>query len=328
MVRLSEKNLQIKKRHHYVWANYLSRWSDDKKNVFYSTKTKRIARDSIRGIAVDDYFYKTSYLSECDIEVIKWFSKQSPEYLQRIHMAHLKDYLAIQKLESLYRSADVNNIEAQVIIESMKCNFIENYHAAHESAALPILERIANEDVEVLNDNERQIEFLTFFGQQITRTKTIKEKIAKALDRRTKVDTTHANSIASVWWFLSYMYGINIGGSLYNERDNSVQTILVNDSKVPFITSDQPIVNVHESVSENEFKEPEKADFYYPISPRIAYVICDSTRFPKGKFNINEDIAIEMNTKIAGQALTYLVGDSKEAIEPFIKFIGSRYKNI
>lgn len=74
----------------------------------------------------------------------------------------------------------------------------------------------------------------------------------------------------------------NIGFSLYSSRHDTRHALLVNDTEHPFITSDQPIVNVHACISETEFSAPEHADFYYPISPRIAYIICDSKRFLSG----------------------------------------------
>lgn len=60
---MSPKYLEVKKRHHYVWANYLARWGRGTGDVFYTTRTGKIAHDSVRGIVVDDYFYKISALT-------------------------------------------------------------------------------------------------------------------------------------------------------------------------------------------------------------------------------------------------------------------------
>lgn len=53
---MSRKDLEAKKRHHYVWAKYLTRWGRGTKNVFYTTKTGKITHDSVRAVVVDDYF--------------------------------------------------------------------------------------------------------------------------------------------------------------------------------------------------------------------------------------------------------------------------------
>jgi hypothetical protein len=79
-------------------------------------------------------------------------------------------------------------------------------------------------------------------------------------------------------------------------------------------------------VSETEFSAPEHADFYYPISPRVAYIICDSDRFKQGKNQIDEATVVELNSKQAAQAMTHIIGDTEEAILPFQKYVGRRYQ--
>ncbi|WP_238346711.1 DUF4238 domain-containing protein [Pseudomonas viciae] len=100
---------------------------------------------------------------------------------------------------------------------------------------------------------------------------------------------------------------------------------MINDTKSRFITSDQPVVNVHPSVSETEFAAPKHADFYYPISPRIAYIICDSKRFTPGKNEVDEATVLELNSKVAAQAMVHIIGDTESAIRPFKAQIGRRH---
>ncbi|MDZ7855215.1 hypothetical protein [Sphaerotilus sp.] len=99
---MSPKTLEAKKRHHYVWAKYLTRWGSGTNNVFYTTKTGKIAKDSVRSIVADDYFYKTTVLTSKHIEIIKGFSRQSPEHLQRLHKSYLNDFLKMQQAETAY----------------------------------------------------------------------------------------------------------------------------------------------------------------------------------------------------------------------------------
>ncbi|WP_387465700.1 DUF4238 domain-containing protein [Photorhabdus sp. RM323S] len=131
--------------------------------------------------------------------------------------------------------------------------------------------------------------------------------------------------MAHAWWFLSYIFGMNIGFSLYSSRHDARHALLVNDTEFPFIASDQPVVNVHSCVSETEFTAPELADFYYPISPRIAYIICDSERFIPGKNKVDEATVAELNTKVVTQAMVHIIGNTESAISPLHKHIGQRY---
>jgi len=323
---MSRKDLEAKKRHHYVWANYLARWGSGTNSVFYTTKTGKFAHDSVRAILVDDYFYKTTTLTSKHVEVIKGFSRQSPDHLHQQHMSYLDDFLMMQKAETIYRESNIRNQEVELYLDAMRCNPLENLHASHEKMALPVLAALANEQFDVLQDRQHMIGFTAFFGHQISRTKTFRDSTIAVLARGNALEIEVAHAMEHAWWFLSYMFGMNIGFSLYIDHQNARHSLLINDTKVPFITSDQPVVNVHSCVSETAFGAPEHSDFYYPISPRIAYIICDSERFMPGKNGVNETTVAELNTKVAAQAMVHIIGDTENAIRPFKEYIGLRYK--
>lgn len=325
---MSRKDLEAKKRHHYVWANYLTRWGRGTKNVFYTTKTGKIAHDSVRAIVVDDYFYKTTTLTGMDVQVIKGFSRKSPNHLHQQHMSYLNDFLKMQHLETIYRKSGIQDQKAELHLHAMKCNLLENLHASHEEKALPVLAALADEKLDVLQDKQHMIEFMMFFGHQISRTKTFRDGMIQVQPRSNALEIEVADAMAHAWWFLSYMFGMSIGFSLYASRHQDRHALLVNDTRVPFITSDHPVVNVHSCVSETEFAAPEYVDFYYPISPRVAYIICNSERFMQGRNEVDEVTVLELNTKVAAQSMTHIIGDSKNAILPFKKYIGPRYKRI
>jgi Protein of unknown function (DUF4238) len=323
---MSPKHLEVKKRHHYVWANYLVRWGRGTEDVFYTTKTGKIAHDSVRGIAVDDYFYKTSTLTRRHVEVIKGFSSKSPDHLHERHMSYLHDFLKLQQGEEIYLQSENKNQEIELHLYAAKCNLMENLHSSYEKAALPILAALADEKLDVLEDKQHMVEFMIFVGQQFTRTKAFRDNSPQVLSRRTALEIEVADAMSHSWWFLSYMYGMNLGWSLYAGRNDARHALLINDTPVPFITSDHPVVNVHACVSETEFSLPEHADFYYPISPRIAYIICDSDRFAPGKTQVVESTVVEFNSKLAAQAMRHIIGDTEEAICLFKKYIGRRYQ--
>lgn len=320
------KELQVKKRHHYVWANYLARWGNGTSNVFYTTKLGKIAHDSVRGIAVDDYFYRTTALNKKHVSVIKGFSKQSPDHLQKQHMSYLNDFLLMQHLETIYRASGIQDQEAEALLNASQCNLMENLHSSHEDAALEVLTALADEQLEILEDTQHMLEFMIFLGQQIVRTKAYRDEVLRRLHRRSDLEVEVADAVAHSWWFLSYMFGMNIGFSLFSSRHDSRHALLVNDTDIPFITSDHPVVNVHPCVSETELSVPEHADFYYPISPRIAYIICDSERFTPGKHSVHEAIVNEFNSKVAAQAMVHLIGNNDAVIRPLKKHIGRRYQ--
>lgn len=323
---MSSSDLDVKQRHHYVWANYLMRWGRGTKNVHYITEAGNFAHNSVRGIVVDDFFYKTTPLTDRHVEVIKGYSRMSPGHLHEQHMSYLNDFLTAQKVEAIYRESGIQDQELERHLHALKCNLLENLHGSHERSALPLLAALADEQLDVLQDKQNIIEFMMYFGHQLSRTKTFRDAVIQALPRRNAAEIELADATAHSWWFLSYMFGMSIGFSLFANRHRTRQALLVNNTGIPFITSDQPVINVHKCVSETEFIEPKECDLYYPVSPRIAYIICESERFASGTNEVDEATVTEFNTKIAAQAKVHIIGDSKSAIVPFKKFIGRRYE--
>ncbi|MCU8018619.1 DUF4238 domain-containing protein [Shewanella sp. SM72] len=324
MGETDKKCLEAKKNHHHVWANYMKRWSPDNKQVYYTTKKNNDIRfDSVKNIAVERDFYQVKPLTPEHVQIIKRWSSKSPKDLHEQHMSYLSDYLVMQCLESLYKQGSKKDEIADKMIEAWKCNGVENYHTAHENEVQETLVALANRNLSVLDNDDNMIRFMQFFGQQIARTKNFKDTI----------NNTAANHIKTLtlecWWFIGYMFGMNLGRSLYLDRNDDTHCLLLNDTDTPFITSDQPIVNVHQALT-NEIKPPKdhECDFYYPISPNVAYMINKSNRFPRGKVQVSFDVVEEMNINIAKRANFHIIGNSEESLKPYKKFVGSNLKAV
>lgn len=327
------KHLQAKKNHHYVWADYMTRWSNGDKNVWHTTKTNKIRLDSVKSFSKEEYFYKVEPLSPEHVQAIKLWSSLSPEDLHKQHMSYLSDYLRIQQLESIYRKSKVRDKEIERAFHAMKCNGIENYHASHEGEVKEVIDRLSQGDMEALQEKGNMINFIMFFGHQISRTKAFKESIStiSTLDiAQHGLGEKISKLTKECWWFISYMFGMSIGRSLYLDRNNDTHCLLINNTKTSFITSDQPIINVHPGLSDDEIAPPDsdECDFYYPISPTSAYMINKSGRFPKGKTSISEEVACEMNIKMAKKARIHIIGDSRDSLSPYKKYIGERLRKV
>jgi len=319
---VTPKYLQAKRRHHYVWAKYLTRWGSGSERVFYTTKTGKIAQDSVRAIAAEEYLYKITRLTDEQVVVIKRLSRMSPDSLHQQHMSYLNDFLVLQQADDDYTRSGFFSPVADQLLHAFKCNLLENLHSSHEQAVQPVLEALADEKLEILGDKQLMVEFMAFFGHQFCRTKPFRDNATRRLVRSSDLENHVADAFVNGWWFLSYMFGMNLGDSLYQSRHQDTHALLINDTTIPFITSDHPIVNVHSSVSETIFSSPDHADLYYPISPRIAYIICNSDRFQPGKNYINVSTAVELNAKLASQAMIHIIGNTQNSIRLFQSFIG------
>lgn len=326
MVCIDKKSLEASRNNHHVWASYMRRWSLDNKQVFYTTKkSKKIAFDSVKNIAVERDFYRIQTLSNQHVELIKGLSMNSPEDLSKQHMSYLEDFLILQKLESMYQQQKKKDKTAEKMLEAMKSNSIERLHSAHENEAKNAISELANGSLAILDSNKEMCFFMQFLAHQFTRTKTFKDNalLGFAEGRLAEENGHFFRMLKESWWFISYMFGMNIGRSLFLSRHSDSHCLLVNDTNVPFITSDQPVVNVHPALGD-AIRSPDEheCDFYYPISPRFAYMINKSDRFPRGKSQVTTETVDKMNVEIAKKANVHIIGLNEESLKPYKKLVG------
>ncbi len=318
------KQSQLKRKHHHVWAYYLKHWSVDGKNVYYTTKKGNIAYDSVYGLAAERDFYKINFLDDEDIVFIRRFSSASPEELREIHDSYLKDFYNVSRAYKLSQKVTPPEIVRQKLIE-FQHNALENLHGAHESESVEILKRMNQGDFSVFDSSENRVKFTQFFAMQMTRTKSFKDKaFGFAVDEETFKSypnppysfEKYQHLMNKNWWFLSYMFGMNIGANLTATRHQDKHVLLENNTSEPFITSDNPIINVHESIKSSHGRTPpEFMDAFYPISPRYAYMVNNSNQYPPGKVSITHEQAISLNTQMAFRANEHIFAQTDSQIK-------------
>lgn len=314
-----DKFSQAKIKHHYVWASYLRNWSLNERDVYYTTAKGNIACDSVKGLAMEKDFYKSKRLTKEHLEHVNTFASLFPEGRQDAHIDILNGCLYVQKIEDIGKS--LGNKEIQEIINTNLSNYLEFLHSCHEDSALEIIKSLAKGDLTILSDDKRLSDFSLFLGHQVFRTKKMK---AVANTIISNIDTTKSRnvsrSINECWWFLSYMFGINLGLDLFGTRHDDGHCLLINNTSVPFITSDHPVIDIPLTMrEENRLSGARNVDFYYPISPKIAYMIKAGDRLGSSKVEVTDNEADEMNSNIAKRANVHIFGDSESAIKPYRK---------
>ena len=97
--------------------------------------------------------------------------------------------------------------------------------------------------------------------------------------------------------------------------NNAHLTLLVNKTNVPFVTTDQPVINVladYQNISE----EVEDVLLYYPISPEIAITINDNNL--ENVMEIEEEVVEQYNNKLVESSYEYIFANSKESLERYL----------
>lgn len=320
-----KKELQAKRKHHHVWANYLLKWSTNGRDLFCTTRKGNIDFTSVRGVVMEKDFYHITPLKQEHIDTILMFASLSSSTLQKEHQSNLRKFLTVQQLEETYYKSESQDQGTKQAILAAKCNLLENVHASYENDAAPILEALVKGNIDILKNDREMLVFTTYLGHQITRTRNFKVRCLAAVSKN---NPNLGKIIESSWWFFSYMFGVNLGQSLYLNRHIDNHTLLVNNTNIGFITSDQPAINVHNCVKDEEFHTPESMDLFYPISPKYAFIITESHRFEDGLVEIDESNVIELNEKVAKNANMHIFSSNKKELNEYKSLVGSTLKTI
>ena len=297
-----EKVEQIKVNHHYVWAKYLKNWSNDN-DVFYITKRGKIARDSVKGLCRERSFYTLPLLDSEDVNFLTQFSKQCDPFLQELHRGFLTDLIKLSALIRMLQAHPASNgQEFKKIVDVVENNIIENMYAIDESIFLPILEKLTNGDCACLEEPENLINFYQFIGHQITRTFNAKNRTFAGINSNPVLLNQHGEGLKLLeknWPCISFMFGINVGFNLYAKRTSTKQKFITNTSPVPFITSDNPVINIHPSVNlKDASNPPDHMDIFFAVSPKYAFLICESDAYDDIGSKVTEEIVHHFNGHI------------------------------
>ncbi len=324
------KKFQIKKEHHYVWANYLLNWSCDGTNLWFATPKRKLIFDSARMVAKERFFYKVRPLTQEHLSVIELYltTCEIKDYFYSL----LDDFIKVQRIEAVLMKNQCCDNESKLRLEAYRHNTLENYHSGYECRAKPIVDRLVTLDLACLNDDTNVLLLSQYLGQQFARTKSFKQLALLAMSKRhnnTDAIFIHRNT-TECWWFISHMIGHNLGLSIYSDRHVTTTSLLFNNTKQSFITSDQPVINIHPELTDDIDTPPEdhQFDLYYPLSSKVALVICNSGQFKPGIVNVSVDVVDRLNITLAHRAYVHIFGTEQAAVEPYKRLVGKQYLKV
>jgi hypothetical protein len=124
-------------------------------------------------------------------------------------------------------------------------------------------------------------EFFHGIFVQYFRTKAVKERVCQK-------ENVLFDDMERVWDVLSYILAVEAGRSFFCSRRDFQIVVLDNDTQVPFITSDQPIIN--RMTEGHGWDVPDKMELYYPLSPTQAMLFLEKSTPTAG---INQNVSID-----------------------------------
>ncbi len=326
---MSGKKIIPKKNHHYVWSHYLRRWSENGAKVWRTTETGRIDLQDTKAFAKEDHFYRAQPINGDQIYLIDCLFRNASGRVRTEQVEILSEIVAIQKREKAISQLGIDEEAILNYVNAMKSNILEDRHATHENATRPVLDALVNGDLKVLEDDQKFSDFIKFFAHQLTRTKAFREKLfvgnTSWVQEGDGSELVYEN-IRKCDWLLGYMIGIQLADSLLSTRRDDKHCLIKNETEELFITSDQPVINVHPSVLPNSGKLPadDECDLFFPVSPTTAYMINASSKFSEGVSSATLDMVRDVNERIALSSHCYIVGNCKDIIKRYKKFVSKK----
>lgn len=301
--------MTITRREHHVWRNYLEAWATDGKIWCLQDGKGDIFNSNVLNVAVQRDFYKLHTLTDADVQVVRLIFKDSRPEAKQIVENFILMFGLVGRLKERLPSAPP---AVAAYIDKYIITAEEDFHANLEGNIKPVFDAIRRKDLGFYGDPDLCGQFTHFLSLQHLRTKGMRERIlAKGLERPSGI------SMERCWNVIYHSAAVNAGGSLLIERDKRPLILLENNTSTPFITGDQPTVNL---LAPPEGEMPRLLAFYYPVSPQLAVILDEAdepTGFQPGP--VSTEQVKKLNGEMQHAAHKQVFANSREVLQPFAR---------
>jgi len=288
-------HLEKKKKQHYVWRKYLKKWSE--KDSIHCLMGQKVFNTGLMNVGQERYFYKLKELTSSEIKFLKLFINQSDRpLLRQLNHGWIDFFNQVHELRKKLDDHQTSHPELDKYFDVLICNFEEDYHCSIESKGDEFLERLYKHDLSFYSDDEKLISFLNYLCVQYFRTQRIAANISRNLNGFKGLN------IEAMWSVLRHVCATNVGLSLYEERSLFSLVILENHTSTPFITGDQPVINIY-AIGLQDEEIPEELELYYPLTPQSALLLTKNDKYKAHSVQaISEEDVLFFNKGIYDQS--------------------------
>jgi len=267
-------HLEKKKKQHFVWRYYLRKWANNER--IFCLMDQKIFATNLMNIGQEKYFYRLKELTNPEIQVLSTLiKKNNTPMLRKLNQGWINFFDMVFEIKKNVDKAERSDSKINQIFDVLICNFEEDFQGSIESTGIEFLEKLYKKDLSFYKNDEKLISFLFFICQQYFRTQKIQTNVISALKQFKNLN------IEVMWPVLRHISATSVGFSLFADRNDFYPIIIENQSNLPLITGDQPVINTYANgLSLNE--EAKDLEFYYPLSPKMAFLLTPKEKY-KGK---------------------------------------------
>ncbi|ATP22011.1 MULTISPECIES: DUF4238 domain-containing protein [Sphingomonadaceae] len=214
-----------------------------------------------KNVGSSRYFYRVETFSERELEYLQALPNRSKSELARkVALNFIHFFTMTTQLRRLIASLPPRDEETRAKTEELLLNaergLGEAWHVSVEHKGAPFLDRLRMGDASFWTDEREASDFCFFLGTQFTRT----SRMSKAISA---IELPAGLDLARLWPVESHLWATDVGAGFTGHRRTTHATILTNDTSTPFITADQPVINLRPQADPISI-------FYYPVTPTIA----------------------------------------------------------
>lgn len=304
-----------KRKQHYVWRYYLKAWSSDEK--IFCLRNGVIFRTNLMGVANKRDFYRLKELDEADVEFVKKLAiEQSTPFLEEVHLRTLEVFTSVFRVKTVLEKSGKNRPDYNQEIDELINNFEEELHGEVEKISISYINSILDKNIDFYKIKKDRMAFLIFLCFQYFRTNKTKSNMVSSVFS-SRIPEELCNRFEKTYNIFSHIFAYNVAYSLAINSDFQILLVL-NNSNIPFVTGDQPIINTFAS-SKSPKELVNELEFYYPISPHIAILITKENKYDNiDKLYLTEsDIIHKYNSLIIMASYEQIYSDSKELLESY-----------
>lgn len=303
-----------KRRHHYVWRNYLRPWSDNEQ--IWCVRNKKVFPTNLMNIGQERDFYRLNELTNKEISFLtSLINQHASETIRKLNHGWVELFTAIFKIREQVNNYGLSDDAFEAEIEKQIINLGEDFHCRIEEGAIKFLGGLLDSGTNFLADEDNVIEFIHYLCVQYFRTKNMKESAVSAVSELGLLDMDKA------WNILSHTFSTTLAWGIYSERSQWSSVILENHTPSPFLTSDQPIINTYAAFGK-QVKDHDELEFYYPLSPEKALLLTRKDEY-KGMSSkaLNELEARGYNDIVIDMSYEQIYSFQKEQLEMYVQKI-------